>query len=93
MLWGYSSCAEAVKAVQSWFPLKKISSNTTAHCKARARLNHSRLVEIFVAIVKKETNLKECDKWHGKHVKIVDGISLQLSDTQSIQNIWPQVKS
>lgn len=93
MAWGYSSCAEAVKAVQSWFPLKKISSNTAAYCKARSKLSHSRLIEIFFTIVKKETNLKESEKWHGKHVKIVDGTSLQLSDTQPIQDIWPQVKS
>ena len=93
MIWGYSSCSEAVKAVQSWFPLKKISSNTAAYCKARARLNYSRLTSIFFAIVTRETKLKESEKWHGKHVKIVDGTSFQLSDTQDIQDVWPQVKS
>jgi len=93
MIWGYSSCSEAVKAVQSWFPLKKISSNTAAYCKARLKLNYSRLVSISNAIIKKETKLREDEKWLGKHVKIVDGTCFQLEDTATIQGIWPQVKS
>ncbi|MCK5835542.1 MAG: IS4 family transposase [Lentisphaeria bacterium] len=93
MFYGYSSCAEAVKAVQSWFPLKKISSNTAAYCKARLNLSYSRLISISNSIVDKETNLSDEQKWFDKHVKIVDGTCFQLADTPLIQAVWPQVKS
>ncbi|OVE81068.1 hypothetical protein BVY04_04185 [bacterium M21] len=89
-----SSCREAVKLVQSCFCIDgstaKVSSNTAAYCKARARLPLDWLVQQFQHITKHSAAVPPDKLWHGRSVKMIDGTSFRLSDTSENQAEWPQ---
>jgi hypothetical protein len=89
-----SSCSEAVKQVQSWLHRQRRqvpSSNTSAYCQARKRISMKLLCSIDKGVVKSlEEKIPVENLWHERHVKVVDGTGLSMSDTTMNQKCWPQ---
>ena len=88
------TCREALRCAQVWFFIKEdkiISSNTSAYCQARARLSD----EYIYSMNSKVLGLIESNKnndylWQGRRVKIVDGSSVSMPDTEENQVLYPQ---
>ncbi len=69
------------------------SPNTGAYCRSRARLNEEEIKGIRGAIKEKiQDSVKQEDLWYGKNVKIIDGSSLSMPDTEENQEKYPQPK-
>ena len=88
------SCSGVLSAVQCWFESKKRSlpsSNNSAYCQARKRLNLDLLKEIFDATVQYSSQQK-CthELYWGREVKVVDGTTFRLPDTKENQDSYPQ---
>lgn len=94
MMQGNKSCSMAVKAVQSWFVQKGLSrqpsSNTSAYCRARIRISHDRLMSVFEKSLKLIQRSTPQKSWCGRVVKIVDGTTWRMSDTEENQKHYPQ---
>jgi len=73
---------------------KPCSMNTGAYCRARARLPQ-RLIERLVLEVGRglEARLPADRLWQGRHVKIVDGTTVMMADTEANQASYPQQQS
>jgi len=88
------TCREALKKAQAWACLEKkkiISSNTSAYCQARLRLKRSYLKKINQKILESfDGNLKKKHMWLGRRVKVVDGSSVSMPDTEENQKYYPQ---
>jgi len=96
ILYGNKSCREAVKSVQSWFITydeKAPSSNTSAYCRARKRLSYNKLMTICRNSITKIVSVVEPELWCNRVVKIVDGTSFKLPDTDENQREYPQPTS
>ena len=90
------SCKNAVAGVVSEQKImggRPISSNTGPYCKARERLPE-KCVNALVKIVgiSASKNAKNHWKWRGHEVKLVDGTTLLMQDTEKNQNAFPQHK-
>lgn len=71
--------------------LPQCSTNTGAYCKARKRLP----LEIVTEMVHHTGRLIAAEGsdtwlWHGRRVRLVDGTTVTLPDTQANQTIYPQ---
>lgn len=88
------SCREALIKACSWLLVagkEIISTNTSAYCQARARLEQGYLDKIFRETVRQnQDQLKSKDLWFGRHVKVVDGSSASMPDTPQNQKLYPQ---
>ncbi|NQZ60444.1 MAG: transposase, partial [Lentisphaeraceae bacterium] len=88
------SCSGVLKAVQCWFESKGRSlpsSNNSAYCQARKRLPDDYLEDIFDATVEassKQNN--KIDRHWGRDVKVIDGTSFRMPDTEANQLEYPQ---
>ena len=70
---------------------KLISSNTAAYCKARQRLSGEALKKTGVNLGQKVHNQIHSDwRWYGRNVKLVDGTTLSMPDTEENQLVYPQ---
>lgn len=91
------TCNEALKKAQVWIwreAKKIISSNTSAYCQSRNRLNPVYLDEIHQRVVEQtERRIPSKCLWYGKHVKVVDGSSVSMPDTEENQQLYPQPSS
>lgn len=91
------SCKEAVKKAQVWIwceTKKIISSSTSAYCQSRNRLNPLYLDEIHQRVVEQtESHIPSKCLWYGRHVKVVDGSSVSMPDTEENQQPYPQPSS
>ncbi len=89
------SCQLAVGRLNSWRlanGLAKVSSKTTAFCKARTRLPElifERLLEIVAKRCEQVT--EESWLWHGRIVEMVDGWTVTMADTPENQAEYPQM--
>ena len=89
------SCQLAVGRLNAWRianGLAKVSSKTTAFCKARARLPElifERLLEIVAKRCEQAT--EEAWLWHGRIVEIIDGWTVTMADTPENQAEYPQM--
>jgi hypothetical protein len=89
------SCQLAVGRLNTWLVsngLAKVSSKTTAFCKARARLPElvfERLLEIVANRCEQVT--EQAWLWHGRIVEIVDGWTVTMADTPDNQAEYPQM--
>ena len=73
---------------------KPCSSNTGAYCRARAKLPEKvlrRLTLQMAAGCEQETPSEWL--WHGRHVKLVDGTTVSMPDTDANQAEYPQPTS
>ena len=73
------------------YGLPKCSTNTGGYCQARQRLP----LEMVTRMVRHTGRLiaaKACDmwRWYGRRVRLVDGTTVTLPDTQANQSVYPQ---
>lgn len=90
------SCKNAVAGVVSEQKImggKPVSSNTGPYCKARKRLSEKCVHALVKTIgASASQNAKNHWKWRGREVKLVDGTTLLMQDTEENQNVFPQHK-
>jgi len=86
------ACIEALRKAQAWLwkTEKKISSNTAAYCKSRGRIEQECLDQIDQEIIQQQSRLTSQQLWCGRDVKVVDGSSLSMPDTEENQELYPQ---
>ena len=88
------SCCGVLKAVQCWFESKGRplpSSNNSAYCQARKRLSYDFLADVFGATVENSSKQNnKIDRHWGRDVKVVDGTSFRMPDTEENQQVYPQ---
>lgn len=73
---------------------KSISTNTGPYCKARKRIPETAVSELVKAtghMASKQSLLRW--KPYGRELKVFDGSTAKMSDTQANQNEYPQVKN
>jgi hypothetical protein len=91
------SCQQAVTRYNAYRVsrgLLKVSSDTTAYCKARCRLPEQ-LFEHLLAWTSKRCEEVCTESWlfHDRVVEIVDGWTLTMADTEENQEAFPQMAS
>lgn len=93
-LWGASACSEAVLhliAMRASQGLSAISASTGAFCRAKKRLPPAMIDSLAdglaAATVKGVT---QGMLWFGHRVKLLDGTTFSLPDTEANQAVWPQ---
>ncbi len=88
------SCREALIKAQLWLwheEGKKISSDTSAYCQARQRLNQQYLDKVNHEVVEhQQKRISAKHLWCGRDVKVVDGSSTSMPDTKENQECYPQ---
>lgn len=85
-------CREAIECAvnQGWLPLHT-SPKTSAYCNARSRFPEGPLKDIaFSSGVLLERGMGEAGMFLGRAVKVIDGSSVQLPDTEQNQREYPQ---
>lgn len=70
------------------------SANTSAYCQARSRLP----IDIISSTAKEiaidlENQAQPAWLWRNRHIKIPDGTTVSMPDTQSNQEVYPQLKA
>jgi hypothetical protein len=94
-----TSCREMVRKVEAWWRWAQKDRNgsltSSAYCQARARLDNEVLGLIAGQIrLTLERNTLKAEQWlGGRSVKIVDGTSVSMPDTEANQRVWPQPSS
>lgn len=88
------SCAAAVARVIALLTAsgqQAPSPNTGAYCKARQKLTEGLLVRLVRQCAEgAEDRLPEEWLWHGRRVKLVDGTTISMPDTEANQAEYPQ---
>jgi len=70
---------------------KPCSGNTGAYCRARAKLPETVIERVTLGMAQGCEDAAEPSwLWHGRHVKLVDGTTLSMPDTQANQAEYPQ---
>jgi hypothetical protein len=91
------SCQQAVTRLNAWRVargLLKVSSETTAYCKARCRLPEQLFERLLTSTSKRcEQAASEAWLFHGRIVEMVDGWTLTMADTDENQEEYPQMTS
>jgi Transposase DDE domain len=91
------SCRAAVARFLAWRAARRLpacSADTSAYCKARARLP-----EGLLARLTRDTGRQPQDeappawRWEGRTVKVVDGSTVSMPDTKANQAAYPQSPS
>lgn len=94
-----SSCRDIVRKVQAWWMLrdpkaKPGSSSTAAYTKARKRLNSEVLQPIARHLIEHlEARVAPEQLWLNRRVRIVDGTTVSMPDTEANQALYPQPTS
>ena len=91
------SCKKAVDDVSVEMLVtsgKSISTNTGPYCKARKRIPESAVLELVRATGQMASE-KSLLRWkaYGRELKVFDGSTAKMADTQANQNEYPQVKN
>lgn len=90
----HRSCVAAVARVVVLFVTlghKTCSSNTGAYCRARAKLPEKVIERLTLEVASgHECKLPEDWLWHGRHVQLVDGTTVEMPDTPENQAQYPQ---
>jgi putative transposase len=90
------SCVAAVARVVVLLTVlgrPRCSGNTGAYCRARAKLPEKVLRRLTVHIAENCQQEAPSDwLWHGRHVKLVDGTTVSMPDTDANQAEYPQQK-
>ena len=94
-----SSCRDALLRILAWWKLQLPgspipSTDNSAYCKARCRLDEDKLDDINSAIaLKLERNVPERSLYRKRRVKFVDGTCLSMPDTPDNQKQWTAAAS
>lgn len=89
-----TSCVETVQRVllrMSFAGGSEVSASSSAYCQARGRLPDKLFEKILsdTACVL-EAKVDRDRLWHGKRVRVIDGTSISMPDTQKNQSVYPQ---
>ena len=88
------SCHNAVSRIISWLAgagLEIPSEDNSAYCQARKRLLPRLLQKLFIKVGNKlESKTTPEHTWCGRHVKVLDGSTVSMSDTNENQKAYPQ---
>lgn len=88
------SCAAAVTrviALRTVLGLQPPSEDTGDYCRARFKMSEPALKRLTYQMADQlEARVPSDWLWSGRHVKIVDGSTLSLPDTEANQQRWPQ---
>jgi hypothetical protein len=91
------SCRAAVSRFLAWRAARGLtpcSADTGAYCKARSRLPEGVLARLTRQTGKRTQDQSEGNwRWHGRAVKVVDGTTVSMPDTQENQEAFPQSRS
>jgi hypothetical protein len=94
-----SSCRDALRRITAWLQFESPrsplpSTHTGGYCGARNRLPDATLEAIGDHMADQlERNLPNAELWLGRRVKIVDGTTASMPDTEDNQEAWPQPRS
>ena len=67
------------------------STHTGGYCRARKRLPTQMPKDLALFIGQSiEENMPSSWRWHGRRVRVVDGTSITMPDTQENQSVYPQ---
>ena len=73
---------------------KPCANNSGAYCKARAKLSEAVLERLTTRVADGcEKEIPEDWLWNGRHVKLVDGTTVSMPDTEANQEAYPQQAS
>jgi hypothetical protein len=68
--------------------------NSGTYCRARAKVPHGLLRQLAVQVGRRlERQVPEAWLWHGRHIHLVDGFTVQAPDTSANQQRYPQPRS
>jgi hypothetical protein len=88
------SCEEVVRQVQAMLVLEgrpTVDGNTSGYCQARARLPEPLLLAAMVASAKAaDERVPQSEALQGRVIKVLDGTTLTLPDTEETQKEYPQ---
>lgn len=88
------SCVAAVSRVVTLFVVlgkKPPSDDTGAYCRARAKLSETVIRRLTCEVADGcERAVPRRWLWHGRHVKLVDGTTVSMPDTDENQEAYPQ---
>jgi hypothetical protein len=91
------SCQETLAKFLAWLKREKgkeASSKTTAYCKARLRLSGDDIQEVHRQVAQNiEAEAQDKHSWLGKRVRVIDGSSVSMPDTEANQARYPQPTS
>jgi Transposase DDE domain len=90
----HRSCLAAVARIRALRAARDLPSpalNNGPYCRARARLPES----LFVRLIRQvacgcEARMPAEDLWQGRHVKLVDGTTVSMPDTEANRATYPQ---
>jgi hypothetical protein len=94
-----SSCRDALRRIIAWLQFESPgspspSTQTGGYCSARSRLPDATLEAIGDHMSDQlERNLPNDELWLKRRVKIVDGTTASMPDTEDNQQAWPQQRS
>lgn len=94
-----TSCRNIVRKVQAWWLSVSSkadvgSSSSAAYTKARKRLNPGAIKDVSHHLARRlEQRVSASQLWLGRHVRIVDGTTVSMPDTQENQDKYPQPSS
>jgi hypothetical protein len=91
-----TSCRDIVRKVQAWWLLRDPkaspgSASTCAYTKARQRLDPEAIRPIARHLVERlESRVQQSQLWRGRRVRVVDGTTVSMPDTEANQIAYPQ---
>lgn len=94
-----TSCRDIVRKVQAWWLLRAPgsccgSASTCAYTKARQRLDPAVIQPIARHLVERlEGRVESSQLWRGRPVRVVDGTTVSMPDTEANQQFYPQSSS
>jgi len=92
-----SSCRAAVARIvvhQQVAALHVPTADTGDYCRARAKLEENGIRDLVREVADElEARVVSAWLWHGRHVKLVDGFTFTMPDTEANQAAYPQQSS
>jgi hypothetical protein len=92
-------CQEVVGKVRAWIisrgDKQKPSMSTSAYCEARSTVLSVRLLQAVFDALREHLGRRAASAWLwcGHRVKVVDGTSFSMPDTDANQRQWPQPRT
>jgi len=91
------SCRQAMARFQAWRTAQKLppcSPDTSAYCKARKRLPEGVLARLTRATGRQTAaQAPPAWRWNGRTLKVVDGTTVSMPDTEANQKEYPQART
>ena len=92
------SCQNAVSQVIAYMAQsqsdQELSSNTSAYCQARKKLPDALMPNLTRQVAQQVEKTVPVEwKWRKRPVKLIDGTSVSMPDTQANQAVYPQQRT